>query len=83
MAKTVTRDQLERAWRIAGCRMTLDDALANPMLSRLLHLGAAAMAESRPVRQRAQPNPMPAWAKHLQKLAGTIDHQRLRAGDHD
>lgn len=83
MASPVTRDQLERAWRIAGCRMPLDDALANPVLSRLLHLGAAAMAEPRPVRQRAQPNPMPAWAKRLQRLAGHVDHQRLRSGDHD
>lgn len=79
-----TRAQLQEALRLAGVySMHLDDALANPVLSRLLHIGASAMASQRPHTTSLPPSPLPAWAQRLRNLAGNHDYQRLRAGDND
>lgn len=79
-----TRAQLQEALRLAGVRsMHLDEALANPTLSRLLRIGASAMASQRPHATSTPTSPLPAWAQRLRNLAGNHDYQRLRAGDND
>lgn len=79
-----TREQLQEALQLAGIQsMPLDQALSDPILSRLLHIGASAMAAQAPIPTSSRTPNLPAWAKRLRHMAGQVDYQRLRAGDRD
>ena len=79
-----TRAQLQEAYRLAGIgSVSLDQALADPVLSRLLRIGASAMLDRSPQSRAARRKDLPAWAKQLQQLAGHVDYRRIAAGDND
>ncbi|MFC3336927.1 hypothetical protein [Paracandidimonas soli] len=85
-AQQIDRQQLQQALIASGCRLSLDDALANPTIARCLRLTAQAMQRHTPDATTAPQSTDSrelAWARRLLSMAGTTDFARLRAGDLD
>lgn len=80
----ISKNQLQQALDASGCRLDLDVALADPTLSRCLHITAKAMKDGKITHTNNEQTPRrTAWALRLLTLAGNTDWPRIRAGDID
>ena len=86
----ITQADLEAAWqrrRRADWPADLESVLANPMLSRLVHMEARRLLIARTQRAHADRAPRPATAPPrpaatpVQPLPARLDRKRLAAGE--